>query len=359
MKDYVGSSLTILFLCIFTEFGLSQLWKKKTYRTLDVVNNLSHAVVEQLIFALTNKTIEYSTYHYIHSHIGLSIDLSWSLIIFTVLGIDFFYYWFHRMAHEINFLWASHNVHHSSEDFNLTVALRQSIFQVYLSWIFYLPLALLVPTEIYYINKQINGIAQFWIHADINCNLGPIEWIINCPTHHRVHHARNPEYLDKNYGGIFIIWDRLFGTFKEENVTPLYGLTTPINKWNIIYGQLHHYYALLIKVYNSNKWDKLRSLIYGPGWFPNTSRLGDAPPLTIQDKYTGKKNGWFRKYIILNFVLTTAHAFVYFGIMDKSIILFHLYSYIAYSIMLDNESVSKLDILLELIRLFFFIRVFY
>jgi alkylglycerol monooxygenase len=117
---------------------------------------------------------------------------------------------------EINLFWATHQTHHSAENYNLSTALRQGFLQPYFSWIFYLPLAFVVPPQIFLIHAQMNLLYQFWIHTEVISNLGPLELILNTPSHHRVHHGRNPYCIDKNYGGVFIIWDRLFGTFAAE-----------------------------------------------------------------------------------------------------------------------------------------------
>jgi alkylglycerol monooxygenase len=173
--------------------------------------------------------------------------------------MDLGYYWFHRMGHgksknlnhsivlisflylEVNLFWATHQTHHSSEYYNLSTALRQGVLQTYFSWIFYLPLALLIPPQIFLIHSQMNLLYQFWIHTDVISNLGPFEYILNTPSHHRVHHGRNPYCIDKNYGGVFIIWDRLFGTFAAErkNEEIAYGLIHPIKTFDPLETQVN------------------------------------------------------------------------------------------------------------------------
>ncbi len=135
---------------------------------------------------------------------------------------------------EVNLFWSTHQTHHSSEYYNLSTALRQGVLQAYFSWIFYLPLALLIPPQICLIHSQMNLLYQFWIHTNVISNLGPFEYILNTPSHHRVHHGRNPYCIDKNYGGVLIIWDRLFGTFaaERENEEVAYGLVHPINTFD-------------------------------------------------------------------------------------------------------------------------------
>ncbi|KAI4811377.1 hypothetical protein KUCAC02_014287, partial [Chaenocephalus aceratus] len=139
---------------------------------------------------------------------------------------------------EVSFMWAAHQVHHSSEYYNLTTALRQSLTQQFTSWIFYLPMALIAPPAVFAVHIELNLLYQFWIHTELIKNLGPLEWVFNTPTHHKVHHGRNSYCIDKNYGGILIIWDRLFGTFAAEKDKVVFGLVSPINTFEILYVQL-------------------------------------------------------------------------------------------------------------------------
>lgn len=183
-----------------------------------------------------------TTLGYVCAFVGISFFSQFSLIhlgfngwtmIPAIAIADFLYYWEHRIEHNISFFWAYHNVHHSSTDYNLTVASRLSWVEVFVLWIFYIPMALIgfEPLQIL-IAVQITALYQFWIHTrKIGC-LGILEKIINTPALHRVHHASNSSYIDKNFGGILIIWDRLFGTYQIETVIPVYGLTKNINTHN-------------------------------------------------------------------------------------------------------------------------------
>ena len=169
---------------------------------------------------------------------GYSAGGKWLAAIVLFLGVDCAYYWFHRIAHEYNAPWAGHVVHHSSEDYNLAVALRQGTFQGLFSWVFYLPLALVgFPPAWFAAMSSFDTLYQFWIHTRAIGKLGPLEWVLNTPSHHRVHHGRNPKYLDKNYAGTLIIWDRMFGTFQAEEEEPVYGLTKPLEQLEPAVGQ--------------------------------------------------------------------------------------------------------------------------
>ena len=166
-----------------------------------------------------------------------SSALSW---VIGALLMDLAYYWLHRLSHELNFMWAAHAVHHQSEEYNLSVALRQSWLQFIYSGVFYLPLAALgVPTGAFFLLNSLNTLYQFWIHTRLIDRLwAPLELIINTPSHHRVHHGVDDEYVDRNYAGVLIVWDRLFGTFEPEGRAPRYGVIKPLRSWNAAWANL-------------------------------------------------------------------------------------------------------------------------
>jgi alkylglycerol monooxygenase len=199
-----------------------------------------------------------------------SVGGKWAAAIVLFLGVDCAYYWFHRIAHEYNAPWAGHVVHHSSEEYNLAVALRQGTFQGVFSWVFYLPLALLgYPPAWFAAMSSFDTLYQFWIHTRLIGKLGPLEWVLNTPSHHRVHHGRNPKYLDKNYAGTLIVWDRMFGTFKAEEEEPVYGLTKPLESWNPLWANLHVWRDLCRDAWLAPRWvDKVRIWFMPQGWRP-------------------------------------------------------------------------------------------
>lgn len=268
------------------------------------------------MIALTTKGVEFATYLYLYNNYRiypLPEDSMWVWIL-CLLGVDLGYYWFHRMAHEINLLWASHSVHHSSEDYNLSTALRQSSVQVYLSWVFYLPLAFFIPPPLFYFHKQLNALYQFYIHTQLIHKMGFLEYILNTPSHHRVHHGRNPKYIDKNYAGIFIIWDRMFGTFQEELEEPVYGLVHPLQTWNPLEGQIAHFKYVFQRVREEKSWSsKLATLWKGPGWHEGTPRLGLLEEIPEVDVATAQKYNphvpWSDSiYTILHFSMVIAFS---------------------------------------------------
>jgi sterol desaturase/sphingolipid hydroxylase (fatty acid hydroxylase superfamily) len=195
----------------------------------------------------------------------------WPLLL---LGDDFCYYWFHRLHHEIRFLWAGHISHHSSTHYNLSTALRQPWTTVITGPIFWAPLPLLgFSPEKILIAQSINLIYQYWIHTELVGSMGPFGWIFNTPSHHRVHHGRNTIYLDRNHGGILILWDRLFGTFEAESEAVDFGLTKNIASFNPFYIAFHEFVAIGRDLKKSKSPSQaLHFLFAPPGWSPDGSR---------------------------------------------------------------------------------------
>jgi hypothetical protein len=217
------------------------------------------------------------------------------------------------MSHEVNAFWAAHVVHHQSEDFNLAVALRQSALQSGFSWVFYLPLALAgFPPLVFLACSSFNTLYQFWIHTRAIGRLGPLEWVLNTPSNHRVHHGRNPKYIDRNHGGTLIVWDRLFGTYQAEEEEPVYGITQPLASWNPVWANLHYWVELLQTARRTRSWsDRIRLFLKPPGWRP--SELGGFSAASEVDRETYRK--WdaprppgLAAYVLAQFVPVLAGA---------------------------------------------------
>ncbi|KCV67948.1 hypothetical protein H696_05673 [Fonticula alba] len=252
----------------------------------DAVTSMSSGLFMLVFNQLVLNGFELRAYAYVFERFRLVTLPSDSLVVWVVgfLGVDLGYYWFHRMAHEINLFWsAGHVVHHSSDAYNATVAVRQSALQLYTSWMFYLPLALVLPPPAFHAHRMLNTLFQFWIHTELIDNIGPLEWILNTPSHHRVHHGRNPYCIDKNYAGTLIIWDRMFGTFEAErrDEEPVsYGLThvqPTFDPWRV---QFEHLARLVARAFRAPSFgDALRTLFYGPGWTFVVDDRGPCPRL--------------------------------------------------------------------------------
>jgi alkylglycerol monooxygenase len=275
-------------------------WRKgnDTVRTMDMISSLTSGITNSTkdVLGLSIAVLSYDwmVTHWAFFHINSTI----LIYIIAFIALDLTGYLVHRIDHEINFFWNAHLIHHSSEDFNLACALRQSISTFFrLFTIFLLPAALLgVPTQVIAIVAPLHLFAQFWYHTQHIHKLGWLENIIVTPSHHRVHHALNPEYLDKNYGQIFIFWDKWFGTFQEElpTIKPVYGITRPVRTWNPIKINFTHI-ALLIKDawHTKNLIDKLRIWFMPTGWRP-LDVTNQYPIYKIDDPYH------FQKYDTIN-----------------------------------------------------------
>jgi sterol desaturase/sphingolipid hydroxylase (fatty acid hydroxylase superfamily) len=186
----------------------------------------------------------------------------------AILGWDFIYYWNHRFMHESRYMWAIHVVHHSSERYNLSTALRQPVADALGTFLPYSALALLgIRPELIAQARALNLLYQYWIHTDAIRQLGPLEQVLNTPSHHRVHHGSNPQYLDRNHGSILILWDRLFGTFEREDEPVVYGLTKNIHTFDPARVATHEHADMLRDVAGSGGWaERLSFVLRGPGW---------------------------------------------------------------------------------------------
>ncbi|KAK5650203.1 hypothetical protein RI129_001232 [Pyrocoelia pectoralis] len=288
------------------------LWvkKKPIYRFNDSLTSISIAIISET-GRLAFRGAESYAYVYLYENYNF-INLPWnyaSTWYLAALGVDFCYYWMHRACHEVHILWAQHQVHHSSEEFNMVVTFRHSILHAWCGFIFYLPLAFVIPPAHFVTHQQFNLIFQFWVHTKVIKTVGPLEYIFNTPNHHRVHHGSNFYCLDKNYGGILIIWDRIFGTFMTEvpGEEIIYGLVVnrpSFNPFNLETFYTVHAYE---KMKSMNNWkNKLISLFYGPSWLPNKPRLGaseDIEKVGPREIYDVKISVWCNIYIFVHFCL--------------------------------------------------------
>ena len=270
-------------------------WRKgnDTVRTMDMISSLSSGVTNSTkdVLGLSLAIISYSWL--VENLTIYQVQSSWLLYVIAFLALDFAGYWVHRLAHTVNFFWNNHIVHHSSEEFNLACALRQSISVYFRIYAFLLiPAALFgVPQQVIAVVAPLHLFAQFWYHTQHIHKMGWLEYIIVTPAHHRVHHAINPEYLDKNYGQIFIFWDRMFGTFQEESpaIPAVYGVTRPVRTWNPIKINFMHLWLLMQDAWHTKSWkDKLRVWLMPLGWRP-ADVVEKYPVYKIEDVYHFEK----------------------------------------------------------------------
>lgn len=266
---------------------------KETVRTLDMISSLSSGItnVTKDVLGLSLVVI---SYEWMVDQLAITqVPNGFLTYLIAFIALDFAGYWIHRIAHEYNIFWNNHIIHHSSEDFNLACALRQSISSIIkIFTIFLLPAAILgVPGQVIAIVAPLHLFAQFWYHTQHIGKMGFLENIIVTPSHHRVHHAINKEYMDKNYGQIFIIWDKLFGTYQEElaDVPAVYGITRPVRTWNPIKINFMHLWLLIKDAWYAQRWkDKLRIWFMPTGWRPDDVAT-KFPVYKIEDVYHFEK----------------------------------------------------------------------
>ena len=264
------------FLLIAAELLAEKVRKTNYYRVNDAITSLSIGVLSRMIGVLKS-LVPLTVYVLVFEHLSLyTFPQTWWAWLLAFVLYDFFYYWNHRFGHEVSFFWAAHVVHHSSEDYNLTTALRQSSGSIF-NFIFFIPLALIgIDPLMLLAVGSINLVYQFWVHTQHVPKLGILEWFMVTPSNHRVHHAQNQIYLDRNYGGVFIIWDRMFGSFQEEldNEKPIYGVRKALKSWNPFYANIQVYKQLIQDSVNTQKWsDKARVWFGRTGWRPEDVTL--------------------------------------------------------------------------------------
>jgi len=242
-------------------------------RPADMISSLSSGITNTVRDGLKFGVILISYSWFVDNLTLLKLKPVWLAVVIAFIIEDFAGYWLHRMNHRVNVFWNRHIIHHSSEEFNLSCALRQSISDtVKFGAIFMIPAAFLgIPAHIFAIIGPIHLFMQFWYHTRLINKMGWLEKVIVTPSHHRVHHAINPEYIDKNYSQIFIIWDKLFGSFQPElpNVKPVYGILRPAKTWNPVIINFKHFWQLILDAVHTEKmWDKLRIWFMPTGWRP-------------------------------------------------------------------------------------------
>ena len=263
----------VFLLLIAVEYAYGMAKGKNVYRLNDAMSSISLGVLSQL-GGLFTKALAIGIYTAAYHSVALFPDLpfwsTWYGVLLALVFYDFCYYWLHRAGHEVALFWAAHVVHHQSQTYNLSTALRQTSSGALLGWIFYLPMALAgVPPLVFVIVALVDLLYQFWVHTELVGKLGWFDRVFCAPSNHRVHHAVNDGYLDKNYGGILIVWDRLFGTYCEEQVKCVYGTRSALRSWDPLWANAEVYWSLLLDSWRTRRWaDKLRVWFKPPGWRP-------------------------------------------------------------------------------------------
>ncbi len=320
--DLIALAIPFFLLALLIELVVDRVRGTGYYRSNDAVNSLSAGTLSTT-FGYFTKFVSVIVFGLAFQHLAIfDIPLAWFdlstrgllLWLFAIVAWDFCYYWAHRLGHEISVLWAAHAVHHQSEDYNLSTALRQTSTSFLFNWIFYLPLFVIgLPLEVVATANAINLIYQFWVHTQHVRRLGWLDRVFVTPSNHRVHHAQNEIYIDRNYGGILILWDRLFGTFQEEldEEPVVFGVRKPLQSWNPFWANLQVYDYLLFDAVRTKRWrDKLGIWFRRTGWRPDdvAARYPKAgSDLGQFHKFDPAVAAGTRRYVIAQFV---AAAFV-------------------------------------------------
>ena len=321
MVNPIALAIPGFFVLISLEFGVGLLLGRQQgprplYRWVDSLTDLGCGVVSQvtgIALMMGGTAVAYTA---AWNHLRM-IDLpdGAALWIGTFIAVDFLYYWWHRASHRVSLLWAAHVVHHQSEDYNLAVALRQSVFTAVTILPFYLPLALLgVPPLVFLTCQALNTLYQFWIHTRLVGQIGPLELVLNTASHHRVHHGINPACIDRNHAGVFIVWDRLFGTFTPERAAtlqgaePVYGTVTPFTSADPLYANIEPVWSLLVRAAGLRGTDRLRVLFAPPEWRPGgVAPIPEpSPVLRWQPQTVPWQSAWTAAWFVVAAVTLTA-----------------------------------------------------
>jgi alkylglycerol monooxygenase len=353
-------AVPFFFLLIFIELLLEKKKGTDYYRVNDSINSLTAGVLSRMT-GIVKQLFPLTIYVVAYEQLALfQMESSWWMWVTAFVLYDFCYYWNHRLGHEMNILWAAHVVHHSSEEYNLTTALRQS-GSSFFSWIFYLPMAILGFEPLVLITVgSLNLIYQFWVHTRHIPKLGWYEGVFVTPSNHRVHHAQNQIYIDRNYGGVFILWDRLFGSFQEEldEDKPIYGIRKALKSWNPLWANVHVYAQLGKDCWHAKRWqDKLLIWFKRTGWRP--ADVEQNYPLNKVDLTQFRKfdipltliNKWYSliQYSLVVFVglLMMLNVSAFTLTEQVLVVLFVLYGSVSAGLVLEN---NPLAIYLEWIK---------
>ena len=339
---------------ILIEQIISKFKKVEVNNHEDMISSLSSGMTNIIsdVFKLSFVLVSYSWLVDNLAIESLSIENQWLSILIAFIVLDFTGYWMHRLSHRVNIFWNRHIIHHSSEEFNLSCALRQSVSHAFkFSAILMIPAAVMgINKEVFIVLAPIHLFMQFWYHTRLIDKMGFLEYVIVTPSHHRVHHAINPEYIDKNYGQILIIWDKIFNTFQVEleNIKPVYGVLRPVSTWNPLVINFKHIFQLFKDAWNTKFIiDKVKIWFMPTGWRP--SDLDKKSPLKyISDplrlvKYKTNNSNVKLFWIWVQYFLGFIMMFHLFLIMDVDKILLNDYVYALFIVMHIFSYTSALD----------------
>jgi len=353
----------VFFALIALELLVARLRGRSVYHSSDAINSLGLGVISQIV-AVFSKLLTLGIYAWCVQRFALFALPANSVWVWisALLLYDFCYYWLHRAGHEVNILWAAHVVHHQSEDYNLSTALRQTGSGVLLGWLFYLPMAIVgYPLEVFVVVALIDLLYQFWVHTELVGRLGWFDRVFCSPSNHRAHHAVNDRYLDRNYGGILIVWDRLFGTFIEEDDTdpPIYGTRSPLRSWNPLWANAEVYWATAKDAWHARRWrDKLLVWLKPPGWRPaDVAERFPKPAFDIQrERFLPQLSRGLTVYGLVQFALLLGMAVQFLDLAKQvpatTLVAYAVFLVLSLTALGALTEARRIGIGLELARLF-------
>ena len=359
MQEYariLNYAIPFFLVLIAIEYVFSLLMHKQVNRLFDTISSLSSGITN-VIKDVLGLSIVIISYSWLVDHLAIyHIQSTVLTYILAFVGIDFAGYWIHRWSHEINVFWNRHIIHHSSEEFNLSCALRQSVSEIFALFTFtYIPMAILgIPAQVVAVVAPIHLFAQFWYHTRLINKMGWIEYILVTPSHHRVHHAINPEYMDKNYSQIFIIWDKLFGTFQpeKEEIPAVYGVTRAVHTWNPWIINYQHLWLLISDAWRTKSLiDKVRIWFMPTGWRPADVSAAFPIPYTKEiysrSKYDTVASPLFKVWAIGQLFITLLLMIFLFNhigeIPFSSVLLYGVFLFVnifAYTSLMDGNLIG-------------------
>lgn len=351
----------LFILLILTEFFYGSIKQRNNYRLNDTFMSINLGILSRIpeIVKLGFVTLIYDI---TFNHFSLGVVWKDNIYLWVIAFViyDFLYYWMHRASHRINILWAAHSVHHHGEEFNLATALRQTGTGFLSKWIFFIPSFIIgIPSEIFFVVGALNLIYQFWVHTEHIGKLGFLEYVLVTPSNHRIHHAINDEYIDANYGGVFIIWDRLFGSFIEEdaNKVIIYGTKTPLRSWNPFWANFQVYNHIYKSFYTANNLKEVFNFLFKPPeWSSN--RLEQKNKI-FTEKYETLISNNLKLTILVLFSLTlfsSSILSIFIGQIDQIELIVCLVFIINSIYLISKISDCKtLEIKYEFIKIIFFL----
>jgi alkylglycerol monooxygenase len=299
--NYLAFAMPAFFLFLFMEYKLAQHRKKEQlFKYESSVSNISIGIAERLINLFVSAGF-YQVYYWVYNNYALfDIPNNWMVWIALILATDFVWYWYHRLGHEVNLFWAAHIVHHQSEEFNLTASARITTIQALIRTVFWsiLPLIGFHPTMVITM-LLVHGAYSFFTHTQVLKRIKWFEYVFITPSLHGVHHASDEKYLDKNYGDMFVFWDKMFGTFQAEEEQPNYGLTHPLKSYSFLWQHFHYYFEIYESYKRANTLKGKWSAVFGSPAYMDQDIRPELEKKFLQDRRLRLRELKFRGYLAL------------------------------------------------------------